>query len=216
MPYLITKISQAVKNPDRVNIYINNQFWVGLGKNDLITLKLVSGRELTELEKQEIESASSKGKVIERAMRFALLRPRSCAEVKDYLVHRNKIEEEEADSVITYLQDREILSDEKFAQWYLDYKLSSGVNGINKIKTELLKKKVSMQIITALLEKLNTNEEFQNEQHIKIKEFADKIIKTIKARNNYELKSKLVQRLMARGFKYNDIKEVLKSTPGLL
>ena len=138
------------------------------------------------------------------------LRPRSCAEVQDYLVLRKGVKKEDAENVIAYLQERELLSDEKFDQWYAEYKLNVGVNGINKIKTELLQKKVSIKIINEVLENVYANSEFNDEQLIKLKEFAEKVIKTIKAKDSYELKSKLVQRLMSRGFKYDDIKTVIK------
>lgn len=85
---------------------------------------------------------------MEKVHRFLQLRPRSSAEVKDYLMYRLNIDEEETIKIITELMDRELLSDEKFAQWYLDYKLASGANGINKIKTELLQKKISTQLIS--------------------------------------------------------------------
>lgn len=210
MPYVITQIAQAVRNTERVNIYLNGKFWIGLGKNDLITLRLATGRELTELEKQEVESISSRGKLIGKALRFMQLRPRSSGEVKDYLVFRNKIEEEEAQSIIDYLQEKELLSDEKFAQWYIDYKFGSGIHGVNKIKTELYKKKVDTKVINTLLEKLNSNEEFKDEQLTKIEEFANKIKGTIKAKDAYDLRSKLINRLMSRGFKYDQIKIVMK------
>ncbi len=209
MYYLITQISQAKKNTERVNIYLNGKFWIGLNKNDLIALKLTNDQKISELEKQEIENTSSVGKIIDKAINYIQIRPRSCAEVRDYLVLKKKVPDEEAESVIVRLQDRNLLSDEKFAQWYVDYKTNSGINGINKIKAELFKKRVNIKIINGIFEKLYNNDEFKTNQSLKIEEYTKKIIKTIKAKDSYELKTKLTRRLMARGFKYDDIKKIL-------
>ena len=211
MEYTITQISQAVKNTERVNLFLNGRFWIGLNKNDLVTLKLYKGQQITETEKKDVEARAFDSNLIGRVINYIQLRPRSCAEVRDYLVYRKKVPEEDADNVIAYLQEQGLLSDEKFAQWYMDYKISSGVNGVNKIKTELMQKRVDRKVIDSILEKMNANEEFKQEQTVKIEEYARKLLPTIKAKDTYERKSKLTSRLMARGFKYNDIKIVVKT-----
>jgi len=211
MLHVITQISQAVKNIERVNIYLNGKFWLGLSKNNLVSLRLFKGQQLSELERREVERTAFDSNNIHKAVNYMRIRPRSCAEVRDYLVLRRKIAVEEAENVVSYLQNQELLSDEKFALWYVEYKSQTGVNGINKIKTELLQKKVNLKIINKVLEKIYGDGEFQQGQLVKIKEFAEKVTKTIKAKDSYELKSKLIQRLLARGFKYAEIKEVLKT-----
>jgi regulatory protein len=210
MSLRITEIAQAKKNTERVNIYLNGKFWIGLGKHDLVSLRLAKGVEISDLEKLQIESIATTGKLVDRAINYLRLRPRSCAEVRDYLVLKKGVEEGEANGVISLLEERGYLSDEKFAEWYANYKTSYGVNGLNKIKAELLKKRVDIKIINSLLEKLSSNDDFKNDQIEKIKEFANKVIKTIRAKDEYDLKAKLTQRLMSRGFKYDDVKKVIK------
>ncbi|MCC7304444.1 RecX family transcriptional regulator [bacterium] len=210
MSHHITQIVQAIKNTERVNLFLDNRFWISLSKNDLIKLRLTTGCELTQLEKEEIESTSVKGKLLEKAIRFTQLRPRSSSEVREYLTLRNKIDGDEAEHIISSLKEKEILNDEKFAHWYIDYKLGSGVHGVNKIKTELFKKRVDKKIIDIVLEKLTKQEGFKDDQLTKLEEFARKILPTIKAKDHYDRKSKLISRLLSRGFIYANIKEVLK------
>jgi len=209
MTYTVTQIEQAKRNSERVNIFLNGKFWIGLSKNNLISLKIIKGSELSDLEKQEIERIALNSKLIDKAIRYIQIRPRSCAEVRDYLVLRKEIPSEDAENVITYLLEKEMLSDEKFAQWYATSKSSYGVNGVNKIKAELLKKRVDMKVIKKVLEKLSQNDEFQSSQTEKLQEYTTKVRRTIKAKDAYELKVKLTKRLMARGFKYEDIKKIL-------
>jgi len=211
MSFIITQISQAATNPERANLFLNGKFWLGLNKNNLLSLKLTKGQELSNLEKHEIEKAAHDNKLVEQAIRFAQIRPRSCGEVRDYLVYKRSISKEEAEDVLAYLQEKNLLSDEKFAQWYVDYKLSSGVNGINKIKIGLLQKKVDKSVIAKVLEKVAATDDYKTDQSEKLEEYAQKVVKTIKAKNPYELKSKLIQKLMARGFLYEEIKKTVKN-----
>lgn len=209
MPYTITQISQAITNSERVNVFLNGKFWLGLSKNNLLLLKLTKGTELSDDEKRDIEKIALNSKHIEQAIRYTQIRPRSCGEVRDYLLYKKRLAADEIENVIAYLEEKDLLSDEKFSQWYVDYKLSSGVNGLNKIKIGLLQKKVSKDIIAGILEKISATDDFKSNQLEKIEEFAQKILKTVKAKNKYELKSKLVQKLMARGFRYEEIKKAV-------
>ncbi len=211
MELKITEIIQAKKNSERVNLFLNNRFWIGLGKNDLLSLKLTTGKVIDEDEKRDIEARSLEGKLKERAIRFLQLRPRSIKEVRDYLIMKNKIDIEEAESIITYLLDREYLSDEKFAKWYAEYKNSASANGLNKIKMELLQKGIDKSIIATTFDTLKATENFDSDQQEKIQAFIKKVSPNIKAKNDYEFKSKLTQKLLARGFRYEEIKALIKS-----
>ena len=211
MTYTITQISQAKKNSERVNIYLNGKFWIGLSKNDLISQKLVTGQQLDDLQKQEIEKTALNSKLIDKALRYLQIRPRSIGEIREYLVLKKQIPAEEAENIIAYLVEKDYLSDERFAQWYTEYKLQSGVNGINKIKAELMKKHVATEIIKWVVEEKTTDSEFRQQQLTQIEEYAKKILRTIKAKDQYELKAKLTNRLLSRGFGFDDIIKVIKA-----
>lgn len=210
MSHVITNISQAKRNSERVNLYLNGAFWLGISKNDMVALKLIKERILTQEEKEKIEAVAASGKLLERAYRFVALRPRSVSEVKSYLIYRKKYTEEETQQVIEKLTDLGMLSDERFAEWYTTYKLSSGTQGHNKIKAELLTKGVSLKIITNVLSKHNEDPINATEQGEKLKAFAQKLIKTVKAKDAYDLKQKVTNRLLGRGFSYSEVKATLK------
>lgn len=210
MDYVITQISQAKRNSERVNLYLSGSFWLALSKNDMISLKLMKDKVLTQQEKEKIEAVAASGKLLERAYRFVALRPRSTAELISYLVYRKKYTEEETQQVITKLTELGMLSDERFTEWYATYKLSSGTQGHNKIKSELLAKGVSLKIITSVLAKHSEDPTNMTEQTEKLKSFAQKLLKTAKAKNEYDLKQKVTNRLLGRGFTYSEVKTVLK------
>lgn len=207
MEYIVTSIAQAKKNIERVNLYLDNEFWIGLDKDNLIKYGLFKGMKLDEAKKKEIEKASVDGKLLEKAMNFIMIRPRSVKEMQDYLVLRRGLTAEESQSFISILQSRGYLSDLEFTKWYSENRLASGFHGINKIKAELIKKGVSSEIINSVLSE--KKEESKDDQAERIKEYIKKVSKSIKSKDQYEFKNKLIQRLMSRGYGYDQVKSVL-------
>lgn len=206
--FTITAIQQAKKRESRVNIYLDNEFWIGLDKNDLISLGLFRGKEIDDSEKKSIEQQASFSKIYEKALNYTFVRPRSEKEMKDYLVLRRGLSAEESDSIIKKLKDKNYLDDRKFAEWYVENRINFGVHGENKIYAELLEKGINPRLGREVL-KSKINSETENETLEKIKNYAKKNIGKIKADSDFERKQKLTQKLLSRGFKYSDIKKAL-------
>ena len=81
----ITKISEAVHDKNRVNIFVDDRFFCSLDISQLVDLKLKVGQKLDESSLESIKKASNFGKLYSFALSYALLRPRSQKEIKDYL-----------------------------------------------------------------------------------------------------------------------------------
>lgn len=203
---IITKIEQGKKNKDRVNIFLDNQFWISLDKISLIDLNLFKGKEIDLLEKTNTENESVKGKLIEKTLKFISLRPRSINEVFVYLTLRKEIPQNQAEEVINILLEKNFLNDFEFAKWFIKNRIDFGFNGVNKIKAELIAKKVSTETISKALKEFD----FQNESQ-KILEFIEKNSKKIRAKDDLDLKKKLISRLLSKGFSYDQIKKALDS-----
>ena len=84
----VTDLKQGVKNPNRVNVYINDEYAFSLDLVQVVDLKVKVGRVLTESEYAELKQASEFGKAYQRALEWILVRPRSVAELRDYLKKR--------------------------------------------------------------------------------------------------------------------------------
>lgn len=81
----ITELKAGVKNPERVNVYVDGKFAFSLDVAQVVDYKLKVGRELLEEELAELKRASEFGKLYQRALEWVLVRPRSIRETKDYL-----------------------------------------------------------------------------------------------------------------------------------
>jgi len=210
MEYTITQIAQAKKNLDRVNIFINGNFWIGLDKNNLLNFDLYKNKVIDESLKVQIEKISETSKIIDKVHRYIGLRPRSIKEINDYLHYKQELSKEESQAIVSKLIEKKILSDEEFTKWYIENRLNFGIHGGNKIKGELIKKGVEKKIIDQFLREMLTDNE-ENNQDEKMKLLVIKAKKTIKFKNSSELKQKLLQRLIGRGFSYTESINVINS-----
>ncbi|MEO6729082.1 MAG: RecX family transcriptional regulator [Candidatus Dojkabacteria bacterium] len=206
---IITSIEQAKKNIDRANVFLDGEFWVGLDKNDILELKLHKDKTISEDEKKEIENKSQMGKIRNRVLNYIFIRPHSKREIIDHFKIKPDIQKENLNSIVESLEEQNIISDLEFAKWYIEGRLASGKHGANKIRAELMKKGVNNKFIEiAMFEKTN-NDEYEDKLDGQIRTYIEKLTKSIKAKNPNDFKNKMIQRLMSRGFKYNDIRKAI-------
>ena len=81
----ITKLTSQIKNPDRVNVFIDTKYSFSLTLNQLLEQKVKVGTELTERDIKRLTKLSEDGKLRARALEWVLLRPRYAREIKKYL-----------------------------------------------------------------------------------------------------------------------------------
>lgn len=103
----ITDIKQAVRNENRVNIYVNGKYAFSLDVAQVIDMGVKIGRVISEEELADYKKASEFGKAYQRALEWVLMRPRSVRELKDYL-KRREIQGEAKERKKDWERDREI------------------------------------------------------------------------------------------------------------
>jgi regulatory protein len=203
----ISAITQAKRNLDHVNIFLDGQFWVNISKDELVRFRLAKDQEISEEFKAEIEKSSHFNKLIEKVYNYQGMRPHSIAEIKTYLTMKRKVDPETTAQIIELLISKGVLSDKDFARWYINNRLASGVHGPNKINAELQKKGVERKIIEVELKRQTADKE---EADPKLIAYIEKIKRQIKANDKFEFERKLIQRLMGRGYGYTAIKKLIK------
>lgn len=110
--------------------------------------------------------------------------------------------------VLDELISEAILDDEKFAEMYFLEKFEKKRKGINIIRKELLAKGISKDIIDNVI-KDHYDEELTK---MNINYLAEKKIKSLSYKNleQSELRNKVIDHLLRKGFEYSDIKSVLE------
>lgn len=81
----ITKIEQQQKTPERYNLYLDHQFWLGVDEGTLIRFMLFKDKEVTVAEKLAVEEGERIQKAYNRAVAYLGAGIKSVKEVEIYL-----------------------------------------------------------------------------------------------------------------------------------
>lgn len=203
----VTELKQGVKNPNRVNVFVDGKFAFSLDVAQVVDLGVKVGMELPEEKKVELKKASEFGKLYQRTLEWVLVRPRSERETRDYLrrkLHRASSEqitespEEDrskfSQEIIKCLISRGYIDDRKFAEWYVENRFVKKGVSRKRLLMELRKKGVSGEIIDEVLGSRDDREEIQ------------KMIARKRAKYDDE---KLMAYLCRQGFSYDLVREEL-------
>ena len=216
----ITDIKQAVHSDNRVNVYINGKYEFSLDIAQVVDLNVKIDKVISEAELEDLKRASEYGKVYQRALEWALMRPRSVRELRDYLKRRErtavlksqKREWEAAksgknhcatvptynfdDLIVERLCSRGYVDDAKFATYYVENRFTKKGISAKRLKMELMSKGISPELIEATLSATPRDDTTE----------IRKII--AKKRTKYD-DTKLIQYLCRQGFDYELSRELV-------
>lgn len=198
--FLITDIKQGVKNLNRANIFINNQYSFSLDIAQVVEFKLKMGRELSADELVELKKASEFGKLYQRALEKALTRPHSEKEIRDYLykkVYEKKIDKNCVDDIIEKLKNKKYVDDRRFAEFWVENRFVKKGVSRKRLAMELMKKGVDKDIIDEVLDGRNDEEE---------------ILKMIARKRAKYDDEKLIAYLCRQGFPYQLVQSLVRDS----
>ena len=197
--YKITSLKQGVRNPERVNVYVNDKFSFSLDVSQVVDFKIKIGRTVSEEQLAEFKKASEFGKLYQRALEWVLVRPRSEKETRDYLyrkIFEKKLDKKYIDRIIEKLKNKNYVNDENFARYYVENRFVKKGVSRKRLKMELMKKGVSRDIIEEVLAASDRSDE-------------EEILKIIaKKRAKYD-NEKLTTYLCRQGFSYELSRELV-------
>ena len=158
----ITDLRQGVKNPNRVNVFVDGKFSFSLDIAQVVDLGVKVGLALSAEKLEELKRASEFGKLYQRALEWALVRPRSEKEVRDYLykkVFERKLDKSYIDLIVARLKEKKYLDDTVFAKYYVENRFVKKGISRRRLSLELMKKGVAKEIIAEVLDGRNDEEE---------------------------------------------------------
>jgi regulatory protein len=117
MEYRITALRVQKRNPQRVNVYLDDEFAFGLAR--IVAAWLEIGQMLSDEKIAELKDEDGREAAYQQALRFLSYRPRSEAEVRRNL-KEHEISEEAITQVIERLQRSGLLNDARFAQDWVE------------------------------------------------------------------------------------------------
>ncbi|MBQ9016919.1 RecX family transcriptional regulator [Candidatus Saccharibacteria bacterium] len=191
----ITSVKPSPRNENRVNIFIDDEFAFSLDLAQVVEYKLKVGQTLDPAELEKLKKASNFGKLYQRTLEWALSRPHSVRETKDYLKKKQfekpeyGITDEDIEKVVETLIKKQYLDDRKFAAYYLENRFQKKGISKKRLELELQKKGISPEIVA---------ETFENSPRDETAEI-QKIIE--RKRKKYD-DEQLIQYLVRQGFDY--------------
>jgi regulatory protein len=140
MAGVITALVVQEKNKERVNVFIDGEFALGLAMIE--ALKLHKGDRLADSDIEHLKGLDEIEVAHEYALNFLSYRPRSTAEVRRRMAER-KVSQAAIDRVIERLTSTGLLDDEEFAKYWIANRKQSAPRGVKALKYELRQKGIS-------------------------------------------------------------------------
>lgn len=213
---IITQMTSGARDINRVNVFVNNKFALSLDVKQVVDLGIKVGKKLSKTELQELQVASEFGKLYQRALEWALIRPRSVGETREYLQRRQvkrsqlnrKREREELKPlpeiqvsaislVVERLSERGYIDDQKFAEFYVENRFAKKGISIRRLEQELRRKHISEEIIRDVLGHTSRDERGELAKMI------------AKKRQKYD-DQKLIAYLVRQGFDYQLVVDMVR------
>lgn len=195
----ITAIKAQVKRAGRYSIFVDETYSFSLSDTALLDCKLVTGQELDEQQLREYKQLSDDDKVYGRVLGYIALRPRSEWEIRFYL-ERKKAPTPLIHVILNKLSINGLIDDHKFAEAFVRDRRLLRPTSRRKMILELKKKRISEDIIKAVV----GSDELDEQSAL-----AEQIVRK-RRQSKYQDDAKLMQYLAGQGFGYGDIKAALK------
>ena len=208
---IITSL-KPTKNKRNISLFIDGRFVFSIPVEIVVGKNLKLNSQLTSRELNQLLQESYLEKLYNKSLNFLSYRPRSEKEVKMYLAKVVKKftkitnlglhQENLIKTVIKKLNNRRLINDQQFAQWWIKQRVTHRPKGNQALKVELAQKGIDREIITSVL--LSSEKETQL-----AKQFLMSKQGKLKSLSFYQARSKAQQWLKSRGFSYQTIYAVI-------
>lgn len=144
------------------------------------------------------------GTPMDTALKFLAIKARTVREVERHL-DDNYFGEIEVQQVIDRLLELRYLDDAAYAKEFICTRLSAKSISRNKLKEQLLQHEIPLSVISDALAVIDDAEEYGNALLI-----AEKYARQLSRYEPAERKERLMQRLVGRGFTYDDSRRAVE------
>lgn len=197
----ITALSAQLKNPDRVNVFIDGTFALGLAATVAAGLRI--GQDITQAELEQLDQRDEVHRVRERVLRLLARRPYSSAEISRYL-RRHKIGDDIIQNVIDDLTEAKLIDDDAFAAYWVEQRETFRPRSRLALRQELSQKGIEREIVA---EALSNTDEIESARRV-----AQRQAGRWRGLPEAEWRTKMTRYLMRQGYPYDIVNEVVTET----
>ncbi len=199
------RITSIRKRRSDVEIIFEDQSKIIVAYKVVIDSGLRRNDDISNEQTKELLTQTEKLKIKDSAFRLLGRRAHSVFELTQKLT-RKSFCKDLVESAVSELKKDGYLNDDSFAQAYTLERLTKRKSGINKIKSELIKKGVNRKSVESALSVID-----QSSSETNAFELAEKKLKSLNKKENgiRKLKQKLFSFLFSKGFETEIIMKVL-------
>ncbi|CBA64538.1 regulatory protein recx [Clostridioides difficile CD196] len=161
---IITKIEQQKRNDDRVNIYVDDKFFIAIFKELVYTFNLKKGNEINEEELKPILDDEMYIKAKNKALNILSHADQSEKKLKEKL--SSEFDENIIERVIDFLKSYNLVNDSVLAQKIVNTNVNLNKCGKNRIKQNLYNKGINRSTINEAVSELDKDTEFENAMYL--------------------------------------------------
>jgi len=188
----ITAIEAQKKNPNRVNIYLDDEFSFGLSR--IVAAWLSAGQSLSDEKIASLQMDDAREVAMQKALFFLGYRARSTQEVRANL-QKHEIPEAVIEITIQRLQENNLLNDQDFAKTWMENRNTFRPRSRRVVAMELRRKGLDDELVQNVLG------ESIDEDTLAL-QAARKYIRKVEGLPWQEFRQKLGGHLGRRGFSY--------------
>jgi regulatory protein len=145
----ITSIQEQSKDPNRVNVFLDEKFAIGVNKR--LAAELEVGQHLDEQAIESLRFRDEKARRVQQAMRLIQRRPRSRKELDDY--YRKKgVDDSLRNSLLEHLTAIGLVNDWEFADVWIENRQAFRPRGARALRYELRQKGIATEIVDEALQ----------------------------------------------------------------
>jgi regulatory protein len=194
----ITALTAQVKNPDRVNVFVDGTFVCGLALSVAAGLRV--GQTIEPAELEHLDRRDEIHRARERVLRLLARRPYSSSEIAKYM-RRHQYDDDMIQIVIDDLTEAELIDDDAFAAYWVEQRETFRPRSRLALRQELGQKGVEREIVDEVLSGMDETEA------------ARRVIRKQAGRwrelPETEWRTKMTNYLMRHGYPYDLVKEVV-------
>jgi regulatory protein len=195
----ITALKYQKRNPDRVSVYLDGRFALGLPA--ILAASLKPGQMLTDADLEGLMKAGAEDRAYNRALDYLSYRPRSRAEVTAHLQRRGT-PDGQASAVMERLERAGLIDDAAFASFWVENRERFRPRGPMALRYELRSKGISDEIIEAALDPVDATDSAYRATERKARQ--------LRNLDQPVFTRKLVEYLARRGFDYGIARKVVE------
>ena len=147
----IIALEPQVTNPERINVFVDGRFLLGVNASFVFQMGLEPEQELEPVQLEELQSEAGLQQAVDRAYNYLSYRPRSREEVRRYL-RRKETPPETIEAALARLDRLDLINDHTFTSFWVESREQFSPRGARALKNELRMKGVEREVVEEMID----------------------------------------------------------------